>query len=128
MSWRFAFCSGTVSRSERPEPAAGADPVSNRALRRRFTEDTSMSELRYPNESREYREARDQLLKEEQELIAKVKSVAAKRRTLPRGGELKTDYVFQWDNDGKVGEEVKFSELFGDKTTLLIYSFMFGPS
>lgn len=35
-----------------------------------------MSELRYPNESREYRDARDLLLKEEQELIDKVKSVA----------------------------------------------------
>jgi predicted dithiol-disulfide oxidoreductase (DUF899 family) len=37
-----------------------------------------MSELRYPNESREYRDAREALLKEEQELVAKVKSVAAK--------------------------------------------------
>jgi hypothetical protein len=32
-----------------------------------------MSESRYPNEGREYREARDSLLKDEQELIAKVK-------------------------------------------------------
>jgi predicted dithiol-disulfide oxidoreductase (DUF899 family) len=39
-----------------------------------------MSELRYPNESREYRDARDSLLKDEQELIDKVKSVAEKRR------------------------------------------------
>jgi predicted dithiol-disulfide oxidoreductase (DUF899 family) len=44
-----------------------------------------MSELRYPNESREYRDARDRLLKEEQELIDKVKSVAASRRDLPLG-------------------------------------------
>jgi predicted dithiol-disulfide oxidoreductase (DUF899 family) len=87
-----------------------------------------MSELRYPNESREYREARDSLLGDEQALIEKVKAVAAKRRTLPRGGELKEDYVFQWANDGKVGQKVKFSELFGDKCSLLIYSFMFGPS
>ena len=87
-----------------------------------------MSELRYPNESREYREARDALLEDEQDLVDKVKSVAAKRRTLPLGGELKEDYVFQWANDGKVGERVKFSELFGGKDTLLIYSFMFGPS
>lgn len=87
-----------------------------------------MSELRYPNESREYREARDSLLEDEQALIEKVKAVAAKRRTLPLGGELKEDYVFQWANDGKVGERVKFSELFGDKSSLLIYSFMFGPS
>jgi predicted dithiol-disulfide oxidoreductase (DUF899 family) len=87
-----------------------------------------MSELRYPNESREYREARDALLKEEQELVEKVKAVAEKRRQLPLGGELKQDYVFQWANDGKVGRSVKFSELFADQSTLLIYSFMFGPN
>jgi len=43
-----------------------------------------MSELRYPNESREYRDARDSLLKDEQELIDKVKSVAERRRNLPQ--------------------------------------------
>jgi predicted dithiol-disulfide oxidoreductase (DUF899 family) len=88
----------------------------------------SMSEPRLPNESRKYRDARDALLKDEQELIDKVKAVAAKRRKLPPGGELKEDYVFQWANDGKVGKSVKFSELFADKNTLLLYSFMFGPS
>ena len=86
-----------------------------------------MSDLRYPNESREYRAARDALLKDEQELVDKLKAVAAKRRTLPLGGQLKEDYVFEWANDGKVGKPVKFSELFGDKKSLLIYSFMFGP-
>jgi predicted dithiol-disulfide oxidoreductase (DUF899 family) len=87
-----------------------------------------MSELRYPNETQEYRDARDALLREEQELVHKVKAVAAKRRQLPPGGQLKEDYVFQWANDGKVGEQVKFSELFGDKNTLLLYSFMYGPN
>ena len=87
-----------------------------------------MTELRYPNETRGYRESRDQLRKEEQELLAKVKAVAARRRTLPSGGRLKEDYVFQWANDGTVGKRVKFSELFGDKDTLLLYSMMFGPS
>ena len=87
-----------------------------------------MSEIRYPNETREYRAARDALLKDEQELIAKVKAVAEKRRKLPPGGRLKEDYVFQWANDGKIGKSVRFSELFGDKSTLLLYSFMFGPS
>src|SRR5688572_26154974 len=87
-----------------------------------------MSELRYPNESKKYRRARDSLFKDEQQLVEKTKSVAAKRRKLPLGGELKEDYVFQWANDGKVGEGVKFSELFGDKNTLLIYSFMYGPN
>ena len=87
-----------------------------------------MSELRYPNESSAYRDARDALLKDEQELIDKTKAVAAKRRTLPLGGQLKEDYVFEWAVDGKVGRRAKFSELFGDKNTLLIYSFMFGPN
>jgi predicted dithiol-disulfide oxidoreductase (DUF899 family) len=87
-----------------------------------------MSERRYPNESQEYRNAREALLRDEQELVAKVKSVAERRRQLPPGGALREDYVFQWANDGKVGQRVKFSELFADKNTLLLYSFMFGPN
>ncbi|HJT12970.1 MAG TPA: DUF899 family protein [Dongiaceae bacterium] len=87
-----------------------------------------MGELRYPNESRAYREARDALLKDEQALVEKVKAVAAKRRTLPPGGALKEDYVFQWANDGKVGQKVKFSDLFAGNNTLLLYSWMFGPN
>ena len=39
-----------------------------------------MSELRYPNETKAYRDARDALLKEEHELVEKTKAVAAKRR------------------------------------------------
>jgi len=87
-----------------------------------------MGDLRYPNESRAYRDARDALTKDEVELLEKVKAVAAKRRKLPPGGELKQDYVFQWANDGKVGQKVKFSALFGDKNTLILYCFMFGPN
>jgi predicted dithiol-disulfide oxidoreductase (DUF899 family) len=93
-----------------------------------MNEEANMSELRYPNESSEYRDAREALLKDERELVEKVKSVAEKRRNLPLGGELKEDYVFEWANDKKVGKTVKFSELFGDKNTLLLYSFMFGPN
>ena len=59
-----------------------------------------MSELRYPNESRAYREACESLLRDEQELVVKMKAVADKRRHLPPGGQLKQDYVFQWANDG----------------------------
>src|SRR5687767_8433728 len=86
-----------------------------------------MSELRYPNESRAYRDARDALLREEQDLVDKVKAVAARRRALPPGGQLKEDYVFQRANNGRVGQRVTFAELFEDKNTLLLYSFMFGP-
>ena len=91
-----------------------------------------MGELRYPNEDQDYRAARDALLKDEQELVAKTKAVAERRRRLPPGGQLKEDYVFQWASDSKagqkLGERVKFSELFGDKDTLLLYSFMYGPN
>jgi predicted dithiol-disulfide oxidoreductase (DUF899 family) len=87
-----------------------------------------MTGLRYPNETKEYRAARESLLKEEEALVAKVKSVAEKRRQLPPGGQLKEDYVFEWANGGKVGQTVRFSELFGDKPSLLLYSFMFGPN
>ena len=86
-----------------------------------------MSEPRYPNESPEYRRARNDLLEEEKALVEQVKRVAAMRRQLPRGGRLKEDYRFQWANDGKVGQEVRLSELFGDRPTLLLYNFMYGP-
>ena len=43
-----------------------------------------MSELRYPNESSAYRDARDALLRDEQELVEKAKAVAANaERFLP---------------------------------------------
>jgi hypothetical protein len=44
--------------------------------------ETNMSDLRYPNESKEYREARAALLKDELELVDKVRSVADQRRRL----------------------------------------------
>ena len=86
-----------------------------------------MSELRYPNESEEYREARDALLKDEQALVDQAKALAEKRRQLPLGGKLKEDYVFKRANEGSVGAEVRLSELFGDKSSLILYNFMFGP-
>jgi predicted dithiol-disulfide oxidoreductase (DUF899 family) len=87
-----------------------------------------MAEPRYPNESAAYRKALNALLEEEKSLITKVKAVAELRRKLPLGGKLKEDYVFLGANEGSLGKEIRFSELFGDKRTLLIYSFMFGPN
>lgn len=87
-----------------------------------------MTDLRYPNESEEYRSARNALLAEERELVMKVKAVAEQRRNLPRGGKLQHDYTFKWANDEKLGKDVAFAELFGNKDTLLLYSFMYGPS
>jgi hypothetical protein len=86
-----------------------------------------VSETRYPNESAEYRSARDKLLEEDRKLVEQTKAVAALRRELPRGGELKEDYTFTWATEDKLGQPVKLSELFGDRNTLLLYNFMFGP-
>lgn len=81
----------------------------------------------YPNESSEYREARDALLQAELELRDRIEAVAALRRELPLGGALPEDYAFsEWD--GRVGEPrtVRFSELFAPgKDTLFLYSFMY---
>ncbi|MGY3607151.1 MULTISPECIES: DUF899 family protein [unclassified Bradyrhizobium] len=77
---------------------------------------------RRPNESADYRLARQALLVEEIELRRQIERVAALRRALPPGGEVTKAYEF-------VGERGKggFPELFGDKQTLVIYSYMFGP-
>ena len=78
--------------------------------------------VRFPNESPEYRAARDALLAEEIELRRHIERVAAQRRTLPPGGEVKGDYRFE----GEAGPAT-FADLFGDQDTLILYSYMFGP-
>jgi predicted dithiol-disulfide oxidoreductase (DUF899 family) len=78
--------------------------------------------VRFPNESAEYRAARTALLAEEIELRRHLERVAAQRRALPPGGEVIGDYQFQ----GETGP-TDFAGLFGDKDTLAVYSFMFGP-
>lgn len=85
-------------------------------------------ESRYPNESTSYRMARDALAIEEESLVRQVKAVADQRRNLPLGGRLKENYDFTWATDQRLGEPVSFNELFGDKDSLVLYSFMFGPS
>lgn len=78
--------------------------------------------FRYPNESAEYRKARTALLAEEIELRRQIEKVAEHRRALPPGGDVPRDYGF-------IGEQgrVRFSNLFGDKETLITYNFMFRP-
>ena len=78
--------------------------------------------MNFPNEDKEYRVARDTLLKSELALRKQVEEVAALRRKLPPGGEVPEDYVFE-AADGKV----KLSELFTNGNTLIAYSFMYGP-
>jgi predicted dithiol-disulfide oxidoreductase (DUF899 family) len=76
----------------------------------------------FPNESPEYRQARNTLLIEEIELRRRIEHAAALRRTLPDGGLIPEDYIFE-GLDGAV----RLSQLFGDKDTLVVYSMMFGP-
>ena len=78
--------------------------------------------VRFLNESAEYRRARDELLAEEIELRRHIERVAEQRRALPPGGAVARDYRFEGENG-----PVVFSNLFGDKQTLAVYSFMYGP-
>ncbi len=77
---------------------------------------------RYPNESADYRAARNALLAEEIELRRHLERVAALRRALPPGGEVTADYRFM----GESGP-ASLADMFGDKDTLVLYSWMFGP-
>ena len=77
---------------------------------------------RYPNESADYRRARQALLAEEIELRRHIERVAELRRQLPPGGEVTKTYLFEGE-----GGTASFPELFGDKQTLVVYSYMFGP-
>jgi predicted dithiol-disulfide oxidoreductase (DUF899 family) len=86
-----------------------------------------MEHLRYPNESAEYRAARNALLDAETALKAQTEAVAAKRRALPPGGEVPEDYVFERIGQTCLPEKVKMSDLFGPHDTLILYSFMYGP-
>jgi predicted dithiol-disulfide oxidoreductase (DUF899 family) len=76
----------------------------------------------FPGESAEYRAARDRLLEQEIELRRLTERVAAARRSLPPGGVVPEDYVF---NRGDA-TEVRMSELFAPgKDSLVVYSMMF---
>jgi predicted dithiol-disulfide oxidoreductase (DUF899 family) len=82
-------------------------------------------DVRFPGESAEYRAARDRLLEAEIALRRQTEAVAAQRRALPPGGRVREDYVFAEGDDAR---PVRLSQLFGDKQTLLVYSYMYGPA
>lgn len=82
----------------------------------------STNKAHFPNESAEYRKARNALIVEEIEVRRAIERVAARRRALPAGGEIPQDFEFS----GEKGT-VHLSDLFGDKDTLLVYSMMYGP-
>jgi len=80
------------------------------------------NDVRFPNENDAYRQARTALLAEEIELRRHIERVAEQRRALPPGGEVKKAYSFVGENG-----PASFGDLFGDKNTLVVYNYMFGP-
>jgi predicted dithiol-disulfide oxidoreductase (DUF899 family) len=80
------------------------------------------NKMRIPNESPEYRRARTALLAEEIELRRHIERVAEQRRALPPGGVVSKEYRFESERG-----PVSFADLFGDKQTLVVYNYMYGP-
>ena len=91
-----------------------------------------LHEMRFPNESDDYRNARNELLQAEIDLRKNIEHIAKLRRALPTGGRLKEDYLFEEWRASSAGLEsatlIRLSELFANnKNNLVIYSFMYGP-
>jgi predicted dithiol-disulfide oxidoreductase (DUF899 family) len=70
----------------------------------------------------EWQAARDELLKEEKEHTRRGDELASKRRDLP-WVPVEKDYHFQTEEGTKT-----LADLFADRSQLLVYHFMFGPS
>jgi predicted dithiol-disulfide oxidoreductase (DUF899 family) len=107
------------------EQAANQEPLMSNRISpplKPAAELAAASDYRFPNESAEYRSARNALLVEEIELRRQIERVAELRRKLPPGGEVTGAYAFEGE-----GGPVDFAGLFGDKDTLVVYSYMFGP-
>lgn len=77
--------------------------------------------ISFPNESQNYRAARDALLQRELHLRREMESVAAELRALPPGGEVPEDYLFDCIGEDGTGATVPMSELFRGGDTLMLY-------
>ena len=88
---------------------------------------TNLHDKSYPNEGASYRQARNELLAAELALEDQLRKVADLRQALPDGGPVMEDYVFDTLENGKE-QTVRMSDLFAPgKTSLFLYSFMYGP-
>ncbi|MGH8751174.1 MAG: DUF899 family protein [Burkholderiales bacterium] len=93
---------------------------------------SALHSVRFPNENKKYRAARDKLLKAEIKLRKTLEDVAAMRRRLPIGGQVPEDYEFEEGgadlDDRETVRRVKLSDLFQPTDgSLIIYNFMYGP-
>jgi predicted dithiol-disulfide oxidoreductase (DUF899 family) len=82
--------------------------------------------ISFPNESAQYRTARNRLLEQEIALRRTMEAVATARRELPPGGPVAEHYVF----DGLAADgsptKIRLSELFEPgSSSLVIYNVMF---
>ena len=77
----------------------------------------------FPGASPAYEKARRALLAEEIEFRRHMTRVVAQRQALPPGPVITKDYRFKDEQ----GFEVGLRELFGDKDTLVVYFWMYGP-
>src|SRR5499426_124141 len=80
----------------------------------------------FPNESQDYRIARNKLLQREVALRREMEAVAAEIRALPPGGPVPEDYEFDHIDAKGATAKVRLSELFRPGTdTLILYHYMF---
>jgi predicted dithiol-disulfide oxidoreductase (DUF899 family) len=87
--------------------------------------EASMSVI-FPNESPEYRAARNELLQREVALRREMETVAAEIRALPPGGSVPDDYEFDHIDAQGAPAKVRLSELFRPNAdTLILYHYMF---
>src|SRR5260221_5594099 len=74
-------------------------------------ESAMLHDERFPGESDEYRQARDELLGEELDLRRQIEAAAAKRRQLPLGGVVPQDYALtELDGAGRKVRTLPLSE------------------
>lgn len=82
--------------------------------------------ITFPNESPDYRTARNALLDQEIALRRLTESVAAQRRALPAGGKVPEDYEFEGLGANSKPTRIKLSELFREGTdSVVLYNYMF---
>jgi predicted dithiol-disulfide oxidoreductase (DUF899 family) len=83
-------------------------------------------DVTFPNESPEYRAARNKLREREVALRREMEAVAAEIRALPPGGAVPEDYEFDHIDAKGAPAKVRLSELFRPHTdTLILYHYMF---
>src|SRR5262245_27201599 len=80
----------------------------------------------FPNESQEYRNARNQLLDREVALKREMEAMASEIRALPRGAPVPKGYEFDQIDAQGTSAKVRLSQLFRPGTqSLVLYHYMF---